>query len=63
MSVSGFYGENEVALTPAGLDLVRRGDDLFRDARRRGLPVIDDDDMAATLRVLSSLNASLDAAR
>jgi DNA-binding MarR family transcriptional regulator len=52
--------ENHIALTPAGQDLVRRGDALFRDAQRNVLPVIDDHDMAAALRVLSSLNASLD---
>jgi DNA-binding MarR family transcriptional regulator len=55
--------ENHIALTPAGKDLVRRGDALFRDAQRTVLPVIGDDDMAAALRVLSGLNASLDEIR
>jgi DNA-binding MarR family transcriptional regulator len=52
--------ENHIALTPAGQDLVRRGDALFRDAQRNVFPVIDGHDMAAALRVLSALNASLD---
>lgn len=55
--------EHHIALTPAGKDLVRRGDALFRDARHNVLPVIEDDDMAAVLRVLSGLNASLDGIR
>jgi DNA-binding MarR family transcriptional regulator len=55
--------ENHIALTPAGQDLVRRGDALFRDAQRNVLPAIDDHDMAAALRVLSALNASLDGIR
>lgn len=55
--------ENQIALTPAGQDLVRRGDALFRDAQRNVLPVLDDHDMAAALRVLSALNASLDGIR
>lgn len=52
--------ENTVALTPAGKNLVRRGDALFQDAQRT-LPAISHDDMAVTHRVLSQLNASLDA--
>jgi DNA-binding MarR family transcriptional regulator len=53
--------ENAVALTPAGQDLVRRGDAMFEEARRDTLPMIDADDMAAALRVLASLNTSLGA--
>jgi DNA-binding MarR family transcriptional regulator len=55
--------ENHIALTPAGIDLVRRGDALFRDAQRTVLPVIDDHDMAAALRVLGNLNTSLERIR
>jgi DNA-binding MarR family transcriptional regulator len=55
--------ENHIALTPVGTDLVRRGDALFRDAQRNVLPVIDDHDMAAALRVLSGLNTSLEGIR
>ncbi len=55
--------ENRITLTPAGTDLVRRGDALFRDAQRNVLPVIDDHDMAAALRVLSGLNTSLEGIR
>jgi DNA-binding MarR family transcriptional regulator len=53
--------ENHIALTPGGQDLVRRGDALYRDAQRDVFPAIDDADMAAALRVLGDLNASLDA--
>jgi DNA-binding MarR family transcriptional regulator len=55
--------ENQVALTPAGEDLVRHGDAILREAQQTALPVVDDNDMAAALRVLSSLNASLDPSR
>lgn len=55
--------ENWVTLTPAGTDLVRRGDALFDAARRPALGALDDDDLAATLRVLNSLNDSLDTFR
>lgn len=50
--------ENTVALTEEGTRLVRRGDDLVRDAQHV-LPDLDENDVAATLRVLSQLNDRL----
>ncbi|MGH3560895.1 MAG: MarR family winged helix-turn-helix transcriptional regulator [Mycobacterium sp.] len=52
--------ENTVALTAAGTDLVRRGDTIFQQAREAALPAIVPDDMAATLRLLTTMNQSLD---
>jgi DNA-binding MarR family transcriptional regulator len=53
--------ENNVTLTPAGKDLVARGDTLLRQAQPASLPTISEDDMTATLRVLASLRAALEA--
>jgi DNA-binding MarR family transcriptional regulator len=51
--------ENVVSLTPAGRELVQRGDVAFERARE-GLPGIDAADLAATLRVLGAFNAAMD---
>jgi len=51
--------ENTLALTRAGKTLVRRGDAIVVEAQR-ALPDFDHDDLAATLRVLTSLNESLE---
>jgi DNA-binding MarR family transcriptional regulator len=48
--------ENDVRLTDAGTDLVRRGDALFGAARRAGFPDITAKDVAATLRTLARLD-------
>jgi DNA-binding MarR family transcriptional regulator len=55
--------ENTVALTPAGTDLVRRGDRIFARERDTALPTTDPGDMAATLRVLSAINEALEPPR
>jgi len=52
--------ENTVTLTPAGTDLVQRGDAAFQQARAAVLPAIDVDDMRAAIRVLASMNDALD---
>ena len=51
--------ENVVALTPAGTDLVRRGDEVFREVRGTLLPTVDPADLAATLRVLGAFDDAL----
>lgn len=51
--------DNDVALTPAGEKLVRRGDMLVSEAQHSALPAVSAEDMAATIRVLKSLNVSL----
>lgn len=52
--------ENTIALTPAGTSLVRRGDELFQQAREAVLPAVGPDDMAAALRVLEMMNEALE---
>jgi DNA-binding MarR family transcriptional regulator len=54
--------ENTVTLTPAGTDLVRRGDTAFQQTRAAILPAIDPDDMHAAIRVLATMNDALDQA-
>ncbi|MEE1825196.1 MarR family transcriptional regulator [Streptomyces sp. BE20] len=51
--------ENAVLLTPAGTDLVRRGDTALRRDRTAFLPRLDPDDMHAAIRVLSAMNDAL----
>lgn len=53
--------ENSVALTAAGTDLVRRGDDAFKRARATELPDLDPDDQCTAIRVLAAMNETLDA--
>ena len=48
--------ENDVRLTGAGTDLVRRGDAVFGEARQTGFPDIAQKDMATILRTLASLD-------
>lgn len=52
--------ENTVTLTPAGTDLVRRGDTAFQHTRAAILPPADPHDMHAAIRVLSAMNDALD---
>jgi DNA-binding MarR family transcriptional regulator len=52
--------ENIVTLTPAGTDLVRRGDTAFQQTRTAILPPVDPHDMHAAIRVLSTMNDALD---
>lgn len=52
--------ENSVALTAHGKDVVRRGDELFAGRRRQLAAGIDEQDLAATLRVLSTMAERLD---
>ncbi|HEY3873033.1 MAG TPA: MarR family winged helix-turn-helix transcriptional regulator [Actinocrinis sp.] len=54
--------ENTVTLTPAGTELVRRGDTAFRQAREAALPAIDPDDLRCAIRVLAAMNNALDPA-
>jgi DNA-binding MarR family transcriptional regulator len=51
--------ENALSLTAAGMDVVRRGDALYADARRTTLPAADAADIGTTLRVLGELNRAL----
>lgn len=51
--------ENAVALTDAGTALVRRGDALFEQSRADVLESVSSRDLAATLRVLKALLATL----
>ncbi|MGW1198529.1 MarR family winged helix-turn-helix transcriptional regulator [Streptomyces sp. NPDC002536] len=51
--------ENAVFLTPAGTDLVRRGDTAFHRDRAAILPIVDPDDMHAVIRVLTVMNNAL----
>ncbi len=55
--------ENAVGLTPAGTDLVRRGDAAFDREREGLLPLVDPDDLRAALRVLARMNDALGAYR
>ncbi|MET9933300.1 MULTISPECIES: MarR family winged helix-turn-helix transcriptional regulator [unclassified Streptomyces] len=55
--------ENAVRLTPAGTDLVRRGDAAFDREREGVLPLLDPDDLRAALRVLTHMNDALGAYR
>lgn len=50
--------ENDISLTAAGTALVRRGDEVFAEARA-GFPVLGSDDLAATIRTLAALDAVL----
>ncbi len=52
--------EKIVALTPAGTALVRRGDTLLQESNRSSFPDLDPDDLAATLRTLSTFARSMD---
>lgn len=52
--------EKIVSLTPAGSDLVRRGDALLQRSNPAIFPEIDADDLAATLRTLTKLAQSMD---
>jgi DNA-binding MarR family transcriptional regulator len=52
--------ENAVALTAAGRDVVRRGDDLFQSSREVLLSAVDKEEMAAAIRTLAVLNEKLD---
>jgi DNA-binding MarR family transcriptional regulator len=51
--------EHLVRLTEAGTALVRRGDAVLDRARDAGTPPIDETELAATLHVLATLDASL----
>lgn len=51
--------ENTVRLTPEGTALVRRGDALLAESLERDMPQFETADIAATIRTLSALNASL----
>jgi DNA-binding MarR family transcriptional regulator len=51
--------EKMVTLTPAGTELVRRGDQLVQDFNRTIIPVIPAEDMATTLRILTIFAQSL----
>lgn len=53
--------ENVLALTPAGTDLVRRGDAAFQQARGSALPELEPEEMRAAIRVLAAMNDTLDA--
>jgi DNA-binding MarR family transcriptional regulator len=52
--------ENAVALTPAGTDLVRRGDAAFHQASATALPALDPHDAQTAIRVLAAMNETLD---
>jgi DNA-binding MarR family transcriptional regulator len=52
--------EKIVSLTAKGTALVRKGDAVFADARRTGMPVIPSADMAATLATLGAINEALE---
>jgi DNA-binding MarR family transcriptional regulator len=52
--------ENSVSLTPAGTDLVRRGDELFQKRRLAALPALDADDLAGAIRTLAALKHAFD---
>jgi DNA-binding MarR family transcriptional regulator len=51
--------ENVVSLTPAGTDLVRRGDAAFEREKAEALPAVAPDDMRTAIRVLAALNTAL----
>jgi len=52
--------ENVITLTPAGTDLVRRGDAAFEREKATALPAAEPEDMRAAIRVLAAMNAALD---
>jgi DNA-binding MarR family transcriptional regulator len=52
--------ENTVALTAAGTDVVRRGDVTFERVRQPVLAAVDQDDLAAAIRLLVALDQQLD---
>ncbi|MFE5588387.1 MarR family winged helix-turn-helix transcriptional regulator [Kitasatospora sp. NPDC056531] len=51
--------ENAVFLTPAGTDLVRRGDTAFHQDRAAIQSLVDPDDMRAAIRVLAATDKAL----
>jgi DNA-binding MarR family transcriptional regulator len=52
--------EKSIALTPAGKDLVQRGDDLLASSNSGLIPKLDAADLAATVRTLAAFTAALD---
>ena len=48
-----------VALTPAGTDLVRRGDVAFQQERLTAVPALDPEDAEAAIRVLTAMHETL----
>jgi DNA-binding MarR family transcriptional regulator len=53
--------DKTIALTKAGTELVRRGDDLLAASNSELFPRLDPDDLAATIRTLGAFAAALDA--
>lgn len=53
--------EKVVALTAAGTDIVRKGDELLAVSNRSIVPDIDPDDLAVTVRTLARFTAAMDA--
>lgn len=51
--------ENSIALTPAGTDLVRRGDVAFQQERLTAVPALDPEDAEAAIRVLTAMHETL----
>ncbi len=54
--------ENAITLTEAGMELVRRGDAVFEQARHIALPRMAPDDLTAALRLLASMDEALTSA-
>ncbi|MFW0786628.1 MarR family winged helix-turn-helix transcriptional regulator [Gordonia sp. CPCC 206044] len=54
--------DNEIALTEAGTEMVRRGDEMFAQARA-DFPTISERDMAVTLRTLATFDEAFGESR
>ncbi len=52
--------EHTIALTPAGTDLVRRGDTRFEQSRQNMLATADPADLRAAIRLLTTMNTNLE---